>query len=68
MTISMRDAFLDELYGIAREDRQVLFLSNDFGAPSLDKFRADLPGQFIHMGSSGKAACRQPFPFRKGTL
>ena len=41
MTISMRDAFLDELYDIAREDRHVLFLSNDFGAPSLDKFREE---------------------------
>lgn len=50
MTISMRDAFLDELYDIAREDRQVLFLSNDFGAPSLDKFREDLTDQFIHIG------------------
>lgn len=50
MNISMRDAFLDELYHIAQEDRRVLFLSNDFGAPSLDKFREDLAGQFIHIG------------------
>jgi transketolase len=46
----MRDAFLDELYEIARKDSRVLLLSNDFGAPSLDKYRADLPGQFIHIG------------------
>lgn len=50
MNISMRDAFLDELYDIAREDSRVLLLSNDFGAPSLDKFRADLASQFIHTG------------------
>ncbi len=50
VNISMRDAFLDELYDIAREDRQVIFLSNDFGAPSLDKFREDIPDQFIHIG------------------
>ncbi|MFC2070357.1 1-deoxy-D-xylulose-5-phosphate synthase, partial [Chloroflexota bacterium] len=50
MNLSMRDAFLDELYDIAREDRQVIFISNDFGAPSLDKFRKDLPDQFIHIG------------------
>lgn len=50
MTISMRDAFLNELYNIAQKDRQVMLLSNDFGAPSLDKFREDLAGQFIHIG------------------
>ena len=50
MNLSMRDAFLDELYVIAQADRDVLFISNDFGAPSLDKFRADLAAQFIHIG------------------
>ena len=50
MNISMRDAFLDELYNIAQKDRQVMLLSNDFGAPSLDKFREDCVGQFIHIG------------------
>jgi transketolase len=49
-SLSMRDAFLDELYYIAREDGRVMLISNDFGAPSLDKFREDLPGQFIHIG------------------
>ena len=46
----MRDAFLDKLYDIAREDRRVILISNDFGAPSLDKFREDLPDQFVHIG------------------
>ena len=50
MNIAMRDAFLDELYEIARKDSRVMLLSNDFGAPSLDKFRADLASQFIHTG------------------
>lgn len=50
MNISMRDAFLNELYDIARADRNVMLISNDFGAPSLDKFRTDLPDQFIHIG------------------
>jgi transketolase len=50
MNISMRDAFLDELYLIAREDRRVMLISNDFGAPSLDKFRSDLAVQFVHIG------------------
>jgi len=46
----MRDAFLDELYNIAQKDRQVILISNDFGAPSLDKFRRDCASQFIHIG------------------
>jgi len=50
VTISMRDAFLDELYNIAQKDRQVMLISNDFGAPSLDKFRRDCASQFIHIG------------------
>jgi transketolase len=50
MTTTMRDAFLDKLYNIAKEDRQVILLSGDFGAPSLDKFRKDLTGQFVHTG------------------
>ncbi len=50
MTVSMRDAFLDELYNIARKDSRVILISNDFGAPSLDKFRADCARQFIHIG------------------
>ena len=29
-----------------------IFLSADFGAPSLDRFRKDLPSQFIHTGIS----------------
>lgn len=50
MNRSMRDTFLDELYDIAREDKRIILISNDFGAPSLDKYRQDLAGQFIHIG------------------
>jgi len=46
----MRDAFLDRIYEIAKEDQQVILVSNDFGAPALDKFRVDLASQFIHSG------------------
>ncbi len=48
--IAMRDAFLDELYNIAKEDRRVIVITADFGAPSLDKFRRDLPSQFLSVG------------------
>lgn len=47
---AMRDAFLDEVYNIAKEDSRVVLMSADFGAPSLDKFRRDLSGQFINVG------------------
>lgn len=50
MNASMRDAFLDEIYDIARQDQRVMLISNDFGAPALDKFRVDCQRQFIHIG------------------
>lgn len=48
----MRDAFFGELHGVASRDRDLVVLSNDFGAPSLDRFRADLPQQFINAAIS----------------
>ena len=44
----MRDVFIDEVYGAAKKNRDIYFTTPDMGAPSLDKFRKDLPGQFIH--------------------
>lgn len=49
---NMRDVFWDEIYNYARENRDVVVLSADFAAPSLDKFRLDLPAQFINLGIS----------------
>jgi transketolase len=48
--ISMRDAFFDALYDIARQDSRVMMLTGDFGAPSLDKFRDNLKSQYINAG------------------
>lgn len=48
----LRDAFIDELYYEAKKDKDIFFISADFGAPALDKFRNDLGGQFIHSGIS----------------
>ena len=50
--IAQRDAFIDAIYRRAKDDSEVIFLSADFGAPALDKFRNDLPEQFFHMGIS----------------
>jgi len=51
-SIDMRDAFIGELYGRARLDKNIIFMSNEYGAPSLDQFRDDLPGQFVNAAIS----------------
>ncbi|MBM3862154.1 MAG: 1-deoxy-D-xylulose-5-phosphate synthase [Verrucomicrobia bacterium] len=48
--IGMRDAFFDELYKRFAADRNAVFISADNGAPTLDKFSSDLPGQFFTVG------------------
>lgn len=49
-TTSMRDAFFDKLYEIAKENRNIIIIAADMGAPSLDKFKRDLSSQFINVG------------------
>ncbi len=46
----MRDVFIDSIYEAAKKDRDIYFTTPDMGAPALDKFRADIPKQFIHSG------------------
>lgn len=48
--ITMRDAFFDRLYQIAGQDRNIVVISADMGAPALDQFRRDLGSQFINVG------------------
>jgi len=48
----MRDAFIDELFEQAKADKKIIFISADFGAAALDKFREELSEQFIHAGIS----------------
>ena len=48
--IAMRDAFFDSLYDIAKKDKKVIFVTADCGAPTLDKFREDLPDQYFTVG------------------
>jgi transketolase len=48
--VSMRDAFFDRLYELAAQDRNIILVSADMGAPSLDKFRTDLAGQYVNVG------------------
>jgi len=48
--VDIRDAFFDELYEIAKKDRDVLFLTADMGAFSLERFKRNLPSQYINVG------------------
>ena len=47
-----RDTLITEIYNKAKKNKNIFFLSADFGAPALDKFRKDLKDQFIHTGIS----------------
>jgi len=53
---SQRDVFIDELFNLALVDKDVIFISVDMGAPSLDKWRNELPEQFIFAGISEQNA------------
>ena len=48
--ITQRDAFFDRLYELARDDKDIVVVAADMSAPALDKFRIDLPGQFVNVG------------------
>ena len=50
--IQMRDAVINALYSKAKKDKNIIFISNEQGAIALDKFRSDLPDQFINAGIS----------------
>jgi len=48
--ITQRDAFFDRLYELARRDSSVVIVAADMSAPALDKFRKDMPAQFVNVG------------------
>ena len=48
--IDIRDAFFDEVYKLAARDKNVIFLTADMGAFSLNRFKADLKDQYINVG------------------
>lgn len=49
---SQRDHLIDAIYDAAIKDKNIFFLSADFGAPALDRFRKELENQFFHLGIS----------------
>ena len=48
----MRSAYLETLYDVAKHDKNVYAVISDNGAIVYDKYRADLPGQYINAGIS----------------
>lgn len=48
--ITMRDTFWNRIYELAKEDKDIIVIAADMGAPALDKFRIELPGQFVNVG------------------
>ncbi|OHE57937.1 MAG: hypothetical protein A2Z47_00765 [Thermodesulfovibrio sp. RBG_19FT_COMBO_42_12] len=46
----IRDAFFDHLYDLAAKDKNLIFLTADMGALSLERFRNDLGSQYINAG------------------
>jgi transketolase len=46
----IRDAFFDEIYELAVNDKNLIFLSADADTFSLIKFRRDFPERFINVG------------------
>jgi len=46
----MREAFFQNLYQLAQEDRRIILLLGDVGALTLDKYRQDLPDRCVNMG------------------
>ena len=67
----MRNAYLETLYDLAQQDKNVYAMISDNGAIVYDKYRQDFPEQYINAGISeanmvGMAAgmaCRGKIPF-----
>lgn len=49
---TMRDAFFNTLFPHAKDDPSIMVLTSDFSAPSFDRYRTELPGQFVNTGIS----------------
>jgi len=47
---TQRDVFFQRLYEIARTDKNVVVVTADMSAPALDRYRIELPNQFVNVG------------------
>lgn len=46
----MRDVFIEGIYNKMHENSKIFFLSDDFGAPLLDRLREEFKDRFINVG------------------
>jgi transketolase len=53
---TQRDSFFNRLYELAGANRDILLVSADMGAPSLDRYRTDLALQYIDVGIAEQQA------------
>jgi transketolase len=53
---AQRDIFIQELFEKAVSDKNIIFISADMGAPTLDQWKEKLPNQFIAAGISEQNA------------
>lgn len=49
-SITMRDAFLKQIYQAMSEDDNIFFVTADFGSPVLDGIREQFPRRFVNVG------------------
>ena len=47
-----RDVFIEQIFNRMHEDKNIFFLSADFGSPKLDILRETFPDRFINVGIS----------------
>ena len=47
---NVRDAFFSEVYQMTEEGEDIVIVSADLGAPSLDEFRRRFPHRFVNVG------------------
>jgi len=48
--LDMRDAFFDSVYELAARDANIVFMTADHAAFSLERFKKDLPRQYFNVG------------------
>lgn len=47
---TMRDVVFEHLFQLAKADRNIVLVTADCGAPSLDRWRLEMPQQFVNVG------------------
>ncbi len=48
--MNVRDSFFNTLYELTQKGEDIVLVSSDLGAPSLDDFRRDFPQRFVNVG------------------